>query len=117
MNDLLTGVAQLSSYAVAGAALVAGALALAVTRRPSTGLGVLLDLLLAAGLLRLLGDPDWQVILSAAVVVALRRLLSTALRGHSRPPATPGAGRQPRRPAVWPHSATTDHVVRPAWLS
>ena len=51
-----------------------------MTRRPLPALAVLLDLLLAAGLLRLLGDPGWQTILTVAALVALRRLLAAGLR-------------------------------------
>ncbi|MFD2090865.1 hypothetical protein [Blastococcus deserti] len=43
-----------------------------------------LDLLLAAGLLRLAGHPGWRTILTAAAVVALRRLISTGLRAGGR---------------------------------
>lgn len=73
-----------AALGVAAAALVAGFLALAVTRRPLPALAVLLDLLLAAGLLRLLGEPDWRTILTAATIVALRRVLSAALRSDVR---------------------------------
>ena len=69
------------------AALVCTALgvlsALAVLARTSDlrlGIGVLLEFLLAAGLLRLSADPTWTALLSAAVVVFLRRLLSAGLR-------------------------------------
>ena len=55
-----------------------------MTRRPLPALAVLLDLLLAAGLLRLLGDPGWQTILTVAAIVALRRLLSAGLRSDVR---------------------------------
>lgn len=40
---------------------------------------VLLDFLLAAGLLRLADDPRWQQIAAAAAIVTVRRLLSAGL--------------------------------------
>jgi hypothetical protein len=48
---------------------------LACTRDARLALAVLLDLLLAAGLLRLGADPDWRALATAAVVVAVRRLV------------------------------------------
>ncbi len=106
MSGLLADVTHLSAQMVAEAALVAGALTLAVTRRPSVALGVLLDLLLAAGLLRLAGDPDWPIIGTAAVIVALRRLLGAALRAGGRVRSDGQGGRRrmlglsrPRTPA------------------
>lgn len=41
--------------------------------------GVLLDFLLAAGLLRLADDPQWGQVATAAVIVLVRRLLSVGL--------------------------------------
>ncbi|WP_324275238.1 hypothetical protein [Blastococcus brunescens] len=82
--SVLAEVTRVAALGAGAAALVAGALALAVTRRPLPALAVLLDMLLAAGLLRLLGEPDWPAILTAATLVALRRLLSAALRSGVR---------------------------------
>jgi len=65
---------------VAGAAVVAGTVALAATRRPLPSIAVLLDLLLAAGLLRLAGEPRPESLATAVAVIALRRLTATALR-------------------------------------
>ncbi|MGY1638248.1 hypothetical protein ACI78V_16505 [Geodermatophilus sp. SYSU D00742] len=100
---------------VVGAALVAGVLTLAATRRPPLALGVLLDLLVAAGLLRLVGDPSWQALVTAAAIVVLRRLIGASLRSARRSwsgraddePAPPPSGRV-RLPSV-------EHLVRPAW--
>ena len=76
--------------ALTAAGLVAGFLALAVTRRPGLALTVFLDFLLAAGLLRLADDPTWRQLATAAVVVALRRLLGVGLRsGHAAARARP----------------------------
>ena len=56
-------------------ALVCAAAVLARTRRLDQALPVLLDLLLAAGLLRLAHDPTWRAISTAAIIVALRKLV------------------------------------------
>ena len=53
---------------------------LARTHDVRLGVGVLLEFLLAAGLLRLSADPTWAALLTAAVVVGLRRLLGAGLR-------------------------------------
>jgi uncharacterized membrane protein len=75
----LAVVAVALSLAITGSALVAAVIALLTTGQPRTALGVLLDLLLAAGLVRLSADPDWEVIAVAATVVVLRRVLGTGL--------------------------------------
>ncbi|MGY1690234.1 hypothetical protein [Geodermatophilus sp. SYSU D01105] len=99
----------MAATAVVAAALVCGVLALAVTRRPPLALTVFLDLLLAAGLLRLAGDPSWQALAVAAAVVALRRVvgagLRTARRAWSGRPPSPGRRRLP----------PLGQLVRPAW--
>ncbi|MGY1708981.1 hypothetical protein ACI8AC_05670 [Geodermatophilus sp. SYSU D00758] len=108
--------------AVVVAALVAGALALAVTRRPLPALGVLLDLLVAAGLLRLAGDPEWRAVLGAAVVVAVRHVAGAGLRAARRvrsggpPPGRRPPGRRP--PGRWRTRAWAPELHRllhPAW--
>ncbi len=43
-------------------------------------LEVLLEFLLAAGLLRLADEPGWRQLVTAAAVVALRRVVSFGLR-------------------------------------
>lgn len=58
------------------------------TRRLAEGVGLLLDFLLAAGLLRLLILDTWAAIGAVAAVVALRRLLAVGIqmqpgRGHA----------------------------------
>ena len=62
--------------------IVSAAAVLARSRDLRLGIGVLLEFLLAAGLLRLSADPTWAALLTAAVVVCLRRLLSAGLRLH-----------------------------------
>ena len=95
MSSDLVAFTGAMSQVVAAIALVSGGLALAVTRRPALALGILLDLLVAAGLLRLVGSPSWSAIASAAVIIALRHLVSYGVRlsaaswrGGSGPPAT-----------------------------
>ena len=90
---------------VTAAALLAGLVALAATRRPAAALPVLLDLLLAAGLLRLVGRPGWQALATAAAIVLLRRLIGFGLRTGER---TRAATRPDRRPDL-------RRLVRPAW--
>jgi len=60
--------------------LLSAALVLAATRDVLLSLRVLVDLLVAAGLLRLSGDADVGALATAAVIVALRQLLSSQLR-------------------------------------
>jgi hypothetical protein len=80
----------LLALGVSALALVAGAVALAATRRPALALGVFLDLLLAAGLLRLAAEPTWTALATAAAVVGLRRLIGVGLRAGSRALSPPG---------------------------
>ncbi len=76
---------------VTGAGVLAATFVLARTRRPVLALGVLLDLFMAAGLIRLTGPPDLQRTVSAALVILIRHVagygLSTSRR--SRPAAAP----------------------------
>jgi len=90
VTDVLGQVTAPLAGGLAAAALLAGALALASTRRPALALSVLLDLLLAAGLLRLVGDPGWRTILTAASIVVLRRLIGVGLRAGGRAWTLPG---------------------------
>ncbi len=80
----MTEVLQLVAVLVAAAALVSGLAVLAGTRHPVTALGVMLDLLLAAGLLRLAAVDDWRGILAAAAIVAVRKVVTTAYRRGAR---------------------------------
>ncbi|WP_409333206.1 hypothetical protein [Trujillonella humicola] len=110
---VLQPVAQAAALVVTAAALLAGALALAVTRDAAPALAVLLDLLLAAGLLRLTGAPGWGALATAAAVLALRHLIGYGLRlsrASSGPPAgTRGRPATPRRPPG------LRDLLRPAW--
>ncbi|MEU5962370.1 hypothetical protein ABZ777_14280 [Micromonospora parva] len=75
--------------AVTALALVAGVVTTLSVRALRSGVRVLLDLLTAAGLLRLAGDPGWNGLAGAVAIIALRQLLGAAL---SRP--APWSGRQ-----------------------
>jgi hypothetical protein len=109
----LTATAGVLAVVVTAAALVCGVLALAATRSLSTALPVFLDLLLAAGLFRLIGSPGWQVLATAAALVALRRLIGTGLRigGRTRSDTLPRARAVPL--SRW--QVVARRLVRPAW--
>lgn len=55
---------------------------LTASRDPGLSLKVLLEFLLAAGLLRLSDDPSPRSLATAAVLVAVRRLVQLGLRRH-----------------------------------
>lgn len=71
-----------ASFAVAGLGLVLAALAFAATGRLMATLPLLLDMLLAAGLLRLSAEAPWPAIATAATIVGIRKLVATGLRHH-----------------------------------
>lgn len=75
--------------AVTALALVVGVVTALSTGALRTAVRVLLDLLTAAGLLRLVGDPGWNGLAGAVAIIALRQLLGAAL---ASPP--PWSGRQ-----------------------
>jgi hypothetical protein len=62
------------------AALVSAAAALIATRRVLTAMSVLLDMLLAASLLRLALDPTPTQLAGTALLVLVKRLASAGLR-------------------------------------
>jgi hypothetical protein len=72
--------AVLNSVALAvvagGLVVAAGSLLLVGVRG---AVGVLLDFLLAAGLLRLAAEPGWTSLLTTALVVAVRHLITFGL--------------------------------------
>ncbi len=78
--SVLGTLSALAALVISAGALVVGVLTFAVTRRPALALGVFLDLLLAAGLLRLAGDPGWRTVATAAAIAALRHLIGLGLR-------------------------------------
>ena len=73
------------ALAVTAAGLLAAGATLRSTRRPQFALKVLLDFLLAAGLLRLTGQPGWPALVIAAAIVAVRRLIGVGLRAGRGP--------------------------------
>ncbi len=89
-------------------ALVAGLVALVATRRPAAALPVFLDLLVAAGLLRLIGQPSWQALATAGAIIVLRRLIGLGLRTGGRA----WAATRPDHPS---HLSALRRLVRPAW--
>ncbi|NGM13424.1 DUF1622 domain-containing protein [Verrucosispora sp. WMMA2044] len=77
MRSLLS--ALITAFGVLGATV-----ALLTTGSRATALGVLLDMLLAAGLLRLAGEQSWTEIAVLVAIVALRLLVRTALTADFR---------------------------------
>jgi hypothetical protein len=80
VTALPSAVAGSVALGITAAGLLAAAVVLTATRRPAFALTVLLDFLLAAGLLRLTGQPGWTALATAAAVVAVRRLVGIGLR-------------------------------------
>jgi uncharacterized membrane protein len=70
---------QLAAWATMLLGLLSAAAVLARTRAGLTAVRVLLEFLLAAGLLRLADDPGWRELAAAATVVAIRKLLAVGL--------------------------------------
>ena len=73
-----------AALAVTGAALVTGAIGFAVTRQLIPALTVFLDLLTAAGLLRLAAEPTARTIATSAAIIALRHLSGAGLTAGRR---------------------------------
>ena len=85
--------------------LLSAGLVLARSRDVRQALAVLLEFLLAAGLLRLVHDATYQGLATTALIVVIRKLVSfgfSTVRRHDPAPATgPGSSRPGRRrPAV-----------------
>ncbi|MEU7752745.1 hypothetical protein [Micromonospora sp. NPDC049171] len=74
---------------VTALALVVGVVTALSTGALRTAVRVLLDLLTAAGLLRLVGEPGWNGLAGAVAIIALRQLLGKALSS-----SPPWSGRQ-----------------------
>ncbi len=108
MSTALQGVGSALALLVTAAALVAGLVALVATRRPAAALPVTLDLLTAAGLLRLVGEPGWPALATAAATLVVRRLIGFGLRTGGRI----WASIRPDRPSRLPDLR---RLVRPAW--
>ncbi|MEU7591245.1 hypothetical protein AB0A95_33735 [Micromonospora sp. NPDC049230] len=78
---------------VTALALLVGVVTALSTGALRTAVRVLLDLLTAAGLLRLVGEPGWNGLAGAVAIIALRQLLGAALRS-SKSSSPPSFGRQ-----------------------
>lgn len=76
----MTAAVTSASLLVTLAALLCSAAALLVTRRPAVALPVLLDLLLAASLLRLALRPAPAQLAGTALLVLVKRLVSVGIR-------------------------------------
>lgn len=74
MNFVVT-----ASWYVALAGILLGVATLAVFRQPLLAMRVTMDLLVAAGLLRLSVELSWTAIAGTAVLIGMRRLLTHAL--------------------------------------
>ncbi|MEV4843398.1 hypothetical protein AB0K20_09295 [Micromonospora matsumotoense] len=83
----MSGVAVLLATVVSALALGVGGVVLLTVRSWRTALQVLLELLVAAGLLRLVGGRSWPALATAVAVIALRRLLWADLGAASSPPS------------------------------
>jgi hypothetical protein len=82
---------EVVSAAAAGLAMLAvliGGAVIAFTGNARVGLATAIDVLLAAGLLRLAVADDWPTIAAAAGILAVRSLLLFGLRS----PRTPASG-------------------------
>ncbi|GAB2686864.1 hypothetical protein [Thalassiella azotivora] len=94
-------VTALAAAATAAAAVLCALLVLLRTRSWRVALPVLLDLLLAAGLLRLSGAQAWPSLVGAAVVVALRHVVVQGLRANpSWSVRSPGPTAAEKTPSV-----------------
>jgi hypothetical protein len=89
MTHAVAGTVTAVAPLVVAAALVVSGLVLASARSPATALAVLLDLLLAAGLLRLSADAAPGAIASAALVVVIRKVAGLGLAAGRRRQARP----------------------------
>ncbi|MEH0846126.1 hypothetical protein V6U81_27475 [Micromonospora sp. CPCC 205711] len=87
----------LAAAVLTGAALLAAAVVLVTSGSWRTALRVLLDLLLAVGLLRLASGRSWTALATAAAIILLRQLLWAGL---SAPTTGTAALRVRRSPAT-----------------
>jgi uncharacterized membrane protein len=95
-------VVEAASGLASGMGVVAAAAVLAATRRPLAALAVLVDFLMAAGLLHLAADPTYLRALSAGVVLLIRHLITWSLQTDSSTLTSPlldwlGRTRKPPR--------------------
>jgi len=80
----VTAVLDQLALAITAVGVVAAAVALASSGSWRAAIGVLAELLTAAGLVRLSAEPSWNRLAAAALILVVRRLiLSTLLRAPS----------------------------------
>lgn len=79
MTDLVAAAA----WIVSGLGVILATAVVAVTRRLTIALPVLLDMLMAAGVLRLGADAAWSSIATAATVVVLRKVVVAGIHQAS----------------------------------
>ncbi|MDO3700178.1 DUF1622 domain-containing protein [Micromonospora sp. C28SCA-DRY-2] len=89
-----------ASLACVAAGLVSAAVVLLVSRSGRLALQAALDLWVAAGLLRLTMPPEWEHLLGAAAIIAIRQLAGAALahRADREAGGTGGVVRPPLGP-------------------
>ena len=80
----VAGVAEDAALLLTAAGVVVAALVWLTTRAWHPTVPVLLDFLLAAGLLRLSADDTWHAIVAAAAIVAVRALVKTGTASRTR---------------------------------
>jgi hypothetical protein len=81
----MTTLLAYASMLCVAAGLICGAMALAVERRFLVALRVALDFWLAAGLLRLVEPATLTSLLGTAIIIAIRQVVSAALRSSKTP--------------------------------
>ena len=102
MTDAMTTVATTAALLITAAARVAAGMSFARTRSLRQALPVLLDLLTAAGLLRLAAAPSWSALTVTTLIIGLRRLVTAGVRTAEsavgvRPPPPPTVDRSTGR--------------------
>lgn len=76
----MNGLIDTAALLVTGAAVVCAAAALLATSRITTALQVLLDMLLAASILRLVLHPSPAQLTGTALLILIKRLASSGVR-------------------------------------
>lgn len=67
------------ALAITALGVIAAAVALATTGSWRAAIGVLAEMLAAAGLVRLAAEPGWDRLAAAVLIVVVRRLILTTL--------------------------------------
>ncbi|MFV0131762.1 hypothetical protein ACLGIH_00455 [Streptomyces sp. HMX87] len=75
----MNGWLEPAAVLITAGGVVSAVAAYRMVRSTGSAVAVLLDFLVAAGLVRLAGDLSWDGILPAAAVIALRKLISAGL--------------------------------------